>query len=117
VPPAKRCELLAIFTINSINGTSINTPTTVVSAVPDRKSYKLMAVAAASSKKLLATIGAEGAATQHTHGLGSDCIHRLSPDSSKQTPLRFLILPPPRSNRRYKCPTATQGDMLQTHGE
>ena len=59
-------ESLAIFTTNSITCTSINTPTTVANAAPYSKPNKLMAVATASSKKLLAPINADGAATQCT---------------------------------------------------
>jgi hypothetical protein len=53
-----------IFTTDSITGTSTKTPTTVASAAPDAKPNKLIAAATASSKKLLATISADGAATQ-----------------------------------------------------
>src|SRR5689334_8697507 len=55
---------LTIFTTDSMTGTSISTPTTVARAAPDSKPNKLMAAATASSKKLLAPISAEGAATQ-----------------------------------------------------
>jgi hypothetical protein len=51
-------------TASSITGTSISTPTTVASAAPDWKPKSTMAVATASSKKLLAPISAEGPATQ-----------------------------------------------------
>jgi hypothetical protein len=44
------------FTTDSITGTSISTPTTVASAVPEPKPNRLMAVATASSKKFLAPI-------------------------------------------------------------
>jgi hypothetical protein len=53
-----------IFTTDSMTGTSTSTPTTVASAAPDSKPNRTMAVATASSKKLLAPIRAEGAATQ-----------------------------------------------------
>ena len=53
-----------IFTTDSITGTSISTPTTVASAAPESKPNRLIAVATASSKKLLAPISADGAATQ-----------------------------------------------------
>jgi hypothetical protein len=53
-----------ICTTDSITGTSISTPTTVASAAPESKPNRLMAAATASSKKLLAPISAEGAATQ-----------------------------------------------------
>ena len=55
---------LTIRTTDSITGTSISTPTTVASAAPDWKPNRLIAAATASSKKLLAPISAEGAATQ-----------------------------------------------------
>lgn len=51
-------------TAASITGTSINTPTTVANAAPDSNPNGAMAVATASSKKLLAPIKAEGPATQ-----------------------------------------------------
>ena len=41
-----------------------STPTTVASAAPDCRPNRLMAAATASSKKLLAPISADGAATQ-----------------------------------------------------
>ncbi len=53
-----------IFTTESMTGTSIRTPTTVASAAPEEKPNRPMAAATASSKKLLAPISAEGAATQ-----------------------------------------------------
>ena len=46
-----------------MTGTSIKTPTTVARAAPDSKPNRLMAAATASSKKLLAPISADGAAT------------------------------------------------------
>lgn len=52
-----------IFTTLSITGTSISTPTTVASAAPEEKPNRLIAAATASSKKLLAPIRADGAAT------------------------------------------------------
>jgi hypothetical protein len=55
---------LTIFTTDSITGTSISTPTTVASAAPELKPNRLIAVATASSKKLLAPIKADGQATQ-----------------------------------------------------
>ena len=55
---------LTIHTTDSMTGTSIKTPTTVASAAPDSKPKRLIAAATASSKKLLAPISAEGAATQ-----------------------------------------------------
>lgn len=51
-------------TSESITGTSTSTPTTVASAAPEENPNRLIAVATASSKKLLAPISAEGAATQ-----------------------------------------------------
>ena len=57
-------ERFTIATTDSITGTSIRTPTTVASAAPELKPNRLMAAATASSKKLLAPISAEGAATQ-----------------------------------------------------
>src|SRR5512146_3345036 len=64
--PASYHALLALTipTTASMTGTSISTPTTVASAAPDSRPNRLMAVATASSKKLLAPIRAEGAATQ-----------------------------------------------------
>jgi hypothetical protein len=53
-----------ILTTESITGTSTRTPTTVASAAPDSKPNRPIAVATASSKKLLAPIRADGAATQ-----------------------------------------------------
>src|SRR6185437_6404752 len=50
-------------TTDSMTGTSTSTPTTVASAAPERKPKSAMAVATASSKKLLAPISAEGPAT------------------------------------------------------
>ena len=47
----------------SITGTSTNTPTTVESAAPDWKPNRAIAVATASSKKLLAPMSADGPAT------------------------------------------------------
>lgn len=47
---------------DSMTGTSIKTPTTVASAAPDPAPNKAIAVATASSKKLLAPIRAQGAA-------------------------------------------------------
>jgi len=55
---------LVIFTTESMTGTSTSTPTTVARAAPDSKPNSTMAVATASSKKLLAPISAEGPATQ-----------------------------------------------------
>ena len=52
-------------TTASITGTSMSTPTTVASAAPDSKPNSPMAVATASSKKLLAPISADGPATQN----------------------------------------------------
>ena len=49
-----------IRTTDSITGTSTSTPTTVASAAPDWKPNNAIAVATASSKKLLAPISAEG---------------------------------------------------------
>ncbi len=49
-----------------MTGTSISTPTTVASAAPDWKPNSAMAVATASSKKLLAPINADGPATHHS---------------------------------------------------
>ena len=56
--------LFTILTTDSITGTSISTPTTVASAAPELKPNRLMAAATASSKKLLAPMSADGAATQ-----------------------------------------------------
>src|SRR5690606_26351996 len=56
-------ERFTIQTMDSITGTSISTPTTVASAAPEWTPNRLMAVATASSKKLLAPIRAEGPAT------------------------------------------------------
>ena len=47
----------------SITGTSTSTPTTVARAAPDSGPNRAIAVATASSKKLLAPISAPGAAT------------------------------------------------------
>jgi hypothetical protein len=55
---------LTILTTDSITGTSTKTPTTVAKAAPDCNPNKTIAVATASSKKLLAPIKADGAATQ-----------------------------------------------------
>ena len=60
----QRLLALAIRTTDSMTGTSISTPTTVARAAPDEKPKMLIAAATASSKKLLAPINAEGAATQ-----------------------------------------------------
>jgi len=49
---------------DSITGTSTSTPTTVASAAPDSGPKSAIAVATASSKKLLAPINAPGAATE-----------------------------------------------------
>ena len=62
----QRRERRTIWTTESITGTSISTPTTVASAAPDWKPNRAMAVATASSKKLLAPISAEGPATHHS---------------------------------------------------
>ena len=51
-------ELLTTRTATSITGTSISTPTTAASAAPDSKPNSAIAVATASSKKLLAPIRA-----------------------------------------------------------
>src|SRR5688572_29328594 len=48
---------------DSITGTSMSTPTTVASAAPEPGPKRAIAVATASSKKLLAPISAPGAAT------------------------------------------------------
>src|SRR5512136_718202 len=48
---------------DNITGTSIRTPTTVASAAPEPGPNSAIAVATASSKKLLAPISAPGAAT------------------------------------------------------
>ena len=61
VPPR---VLFTILTTDSMTGTSIKTPTTVASAAPNSKPKRLIAAATASSKKLLAPIKADGAATQ-----------------------------------------------------
>ena len=53
-----------IRTTESMTGTSISTPTTVASAAPEFRPKSAIAVATASSKKLLAPINAEGPATQ-----------------------------------------------------
>src|SRR3972149_9899614 len=56
-------QALVTFTMrttDSMTGTSISTPTTVASAAPDSNPKRLIAVATASSKKLLAPINAEG---------------------------------------------------------
>ena len=58
------CERLTTATTASINGTSISTPTTVARAAPEAKPNRPMAVATASSKKLLAPMRADGPATQ-----------------------------------------------------
>src|ERR1700688_39555 len=50
----------------SITGTSTSTPTTVASAAPDSGPNSAIAVATASSKKLLAPINAPGAATEYS---------------------------------------------------
>ena len=55
-----------MWTTDSMTGTSTSTPTTVESAAPDWKPNRAMAVATASSKKLLAPISAEGPATHHS---------------------------------------------------
>jgi hypothetical protein len=47
-----------------MTGTSTRTPTTVASAAPDWNPNTPIAMATASSKKLLAPISADGAATQ-----------------------------------------------------
>ena len=52
-----------MWTTESMTGTSTSTPTTVAKAAPDWKPKSAMAVATASSKKLLAPINAEGPAT------------------------------------------------------
>ncbi len=49
-----------------MTGTSTSTPTTVASAAPDWNPNRTIAVATASSKKLLAPISAEGPATHHS---------------------------------------------------
>jgi integrase/recombinase XerD len=49
-----------------MTGTSTSTPTTVESAAPDWKPKRAIAVATASSKKLLAPINAEGPATLYS---------------------------------------------------
>ena len=54
------------WTTESMTGTSTSTPTTVASAAPDWKPKRAIAVATASSKKLLAPISAEGPATHHS---------------------------------------------------
>jgi len=46
-----------------MTGTQTKTPTTVASAVPDRRPNKLVAAATASAKRLLVRVGADGAAT------------------------------------------------------
>src|SRR6476659_10975443 len=51
---------------DSITGTSTRTPTTVASAAPDSGPNSAIAVATASSKKLLAPISAPGAATEYS---------------------------------------------------
>src|SRR5574339_76692 len=51
---------------DNITGTSISTPTTVASAAPDSGPKSAIAVATASSKKLLAPINAPGAATAYS---------------------------------------------------
>jgi hypothetical protein len=56
--------LFTIFTTVSITGTSINTPTTVAKAGPELNPKRLIAAATANSKKLLAPMSADGAATQ-----------------------------------------------------
>ena len=48
----------------SMTGTSIRTPTTVASAAPELNPKRLIAAATANSKKLLAPMSADGAATQ-----------------------------------------------------
>jgi hypothetical protein len=48
---------------DNMTGTSMSTPTTVASAAPDSGPKSAIAVATASSKKLLAPISAPGAAT------------------------------------------------------
>lgn len=53
---------LTIFATDNMTGTSIKTPTTVARAAPELKPKRLMAVATASSKKLLAPISADGPA-------------------------------------------------------
>ena len=50
---------------DNMTGTSIKTPTTVASAAPDSGPNRAMAVATASSKKLLAPMSAPGAATEY----------------------------------------------------
>ncbi len=60
-----RVRLHAAHTL-SITGTSMSTPTTVASAAPDSGPKSAMAVATASSKKLLAPINAPGAATAYS---------------------------------------------------
>ena len=57
-------ERFTIHTTDSMTGTSMRTPTTVASAAPELNPNRLIAAATASSKKLLAPISAEGAATQ-----------------------------------------------------
>lgn len=47
----------------SITGTSMRTPTTVARAAPELSPYRVVAVAMATSKWLLAPIMAEGAAS------------------------------------------------------
>jgi hypothetical protein len=50
--------------LSNITGTSMSTPTTVASAAPEWNPKRLMAVATASSKKLLAPIRLDGPATE-----------------------------------------------------
>ena len=57
-------EPFTMRTTESMTGTSIRTPTMVARAAPDSKPNRLMATATASSKKLLAPIKEDGAATQ-----------------------------------------------------
>ena len=55
--------LFAIFTRNSINGTSVNTPTVVASAAGESIPNNAIATATANSKKFEAPIIPAGAAT------------------------------------------------------
>src|SRR5262245_430693 len=65
---------LQIPQADNVTGTSTSTPTTVARAAPDSGPNKAMAVATASSKKLLAPMRAPGAAT--SYGTFS---HRINP--------------------------------------
>src|SRR6478735_6064708 len=51
---------------DNITGTSMSTPTTVANAAPDSGPNSAIAVATASSKKLLAPMSAPGAATAYS---------------------------------------------------